>query len=224
MRVYSKTGSLVAESPSRELDALVARATAPVEPATDLLADAKNLAPVSIELEAVRMYAETGSLAEVSRQLGIAIYQLQKLQRTEWWQNELAALRREASAMKNAKLTRIHNLTLEALEDRLEHGDYVLHGKGFIRQKMNGRDLARVAEAVFKQRQLLMGEPTHIDGANKKLEELSKKLEALGSRNPADARRVIDVEAHYVPPAAEATSPCSHREESLVGETVTGDD
>lgn len=223
MRVYGKSGQLVAESPSRDLEQLVARAR--TEAQTDLLTDTQNLAPVSIELEAVRMYAEYGSLAQVSRELGIAIYELQKLQRTEWWQNELAALRREASAMKNARLTKIHNMTLEALEDRLEHGDYVQRGNGFVRLRMSGRDLARVSEAVFKQRQLLMGEPTHIDGANKKLEELSKKLEALGSRKPEDARRVIDVEAHYVS-SAEAPAPGSEdrREESLASATVTGDD
>lgn len=223
MRVYGKSGQLVAESPSRDLEQLVARAR--TEAQTDLLTDTQNLAPVSIELEAVRMYAECGSLAQVSRELGIAIYELQKLQRTEWWQNELAALRREASAMKNARLTKIHNMTLEALEDRLEHGDYVQRGNGFVRLRMSGRDLARVSEAVFKQRQLLMGEPTHIDGANKKLEELSKKLEALGSRKPEDARRVIDVEAHYVP-SVEAPTPGSEDrgEESLASATVTGDD
>lgn len=204
MRVYGAGGALVAESPSRE--AVSEASPAPAEGRTlqdsleqvhrDLTTDARNLAPISIELEAVRLYAESGSLAEVSRALGIAIYQLQKLQRTEWWQAELAALRREASAIKNAKLTKIHNQTLAALEDRLEHGDYVLSGKGFVRVKMSGRDLARVSEAVFKQRQLLMGEPTQIEGGNKKLEALADKLRALGAKDASHL--TIDVEARNV--------------------------
>lgn len=191
MRVYSKDGSLAAESPLREPLASTPLVT------TALQIDAANLAPVALELEAVRLYSQTGSLAAVSRQLGVAIYELQKLQRTEWWQAELAALRREEQAIKNARLSRIHQLTLDALEDRVTHGDFVMKGNGFVRVKMSGKDLARVSEAVFKQRQLLLGEPTSIDGSNKKLEELSQKLRALGAKDASHL--TIDVEARNVP-------------------------
>lgn len=195
MRVYAPNGQVVAESPSREPDLrAVAEGVLTTAPRSKLLEDARELAPVSLELEAVRQYAETGSLAKVSRSLGIAIYELQKLQKTDWWQAELAALRREESAMKNATLTRIHNLTLSALEDRLEHGDLVMRGNGFVRVKLCGRDLARISEAVFKQRQLLIGEPTSIE-SNKKIEELANKLRALGGRDSDAARKIIDVEA-----------------------------
>ena len=203
MRVYAANGQVIAESPSREPDS--SRAAGVAVSTTPLLNDAKELAPVSLELECVRQYAECGSLAQVSRQLGIAIYELQKLQRTEWWQLELAALRREESALKNARLTRIHNLTLSALEDRLEHGDLVMRGNGFVRCKLSGRDLARISEAVFKQRQLTIGEPTSIE-SNKKIEELANKLRALGSRDVDAARRIVetefvDVESRRVEPA-----------------------
>jgi hypothetical protein len=206
MRVYGKGGALVAESPSREPVA----ECAPV-PCSDALTDASNLGPISLELEAVRMYAQCGSLAEVSRQLGIAIYELQKLQRTEWWQAELAALRREESAMKNAKLTRIHNLTLEALEDRIVHGDFIMRGNGFARIKMSGRDLARAAGEIFKQRQLLIGEPTHIDGTNKTLEKLAHKLRAVGYKDPYV--ETVDIEARNVTGNTASTDTFSERKE-----------
>lgn len=203
MRVYAAGGELVAESPSRDEAPL---AGSPRSGTDTVLTDARNLAPVAIELECVRMYAETGSLAEVSRAMGIAIYELQKLQRTQWWQSELAALRREESARKNAALTRIHNLTLEALQDRLEHGDLVMRGNGFVRCKLTGRDLARISEAVFKQRQLLNGEPTAIDGGNKKLEQLADKLRALGKRDSKLAQQILDMEAVDVSARVVATT------------------
>jgi len=212
----------VAESPVREADPL---APAAGRKETALLQDARELAPVSLELEAVRLYAESGSLAAVSRALGIAIYELQKLQRTDWWQKELAALRREESAMKNAKLTKIHNLTLAALEDRLEHGDLIMRGSGFVRVKLSGRDLARISEAVFKQRQLLIGEPTHIDGVNKTLEKLSQKLRSLGAKDASHL--TVDVEAHDVSSnaAQDSTSNTPVRAEpAFAGFDASGDD
>jgi hypothetical protein len=219
MRVYGKGGQLVAESPSREAVADCAPAVGRTE--QTLLQDASQLAPIKLELEAVRMYAQCGSLAEVSRALGIAIYELQKLQRTEWWQAELAALRREESAMKNARLTRIHNLTLEALEDRIVHGDFIMRGNGFARLKMSGRDLARAAGEIFKQRQLLIGEPTHIDGTNKTLEKLAHKLRAVGYKDPYV--EPVDVEARCVPdPTTSASLERAEREDTR--EYASGDD
>src|ERR1700739_2566301 len=242
MRVYGKDGEVVAESPVRDPEAVAQEALreAP-SPSGDaqpshLLADATNLAPIDYGLEAVRRYSATGSLAKVSRELCIAIYELQKLQRAACCQTELAALRREDAAIRNARLTRIHDLTLDQLEDRLEHGDLVQRGRSFVRQKVSGRDLARISEAVFKQRQLLLGEPTEIH-ENKKLEKLADQLRALGKRDPVAAqalidRGVIDVTAREVEattpapmgrdttrePAAHATAEREHARETIEGD------
>jgi hypothetical protein len=201
MRVFDHSGAMVAESPSRDPEVkaqeVLAYLRAPEDPAPGnaLTIDASNLAPISLELEAVRRYAKSGSLAAVSRELGIAIYELQKLQRTQWWQLELAALRRESMALKNAMLEKLHDQTLAQLQDRLEHGDYITTATGrFVRQKLSGKDLARISEAVFKQRQILNGEPTEIR-ENKRLETLAEKLRALGKRDPIAAARIIEAEA-----------------------------
>lgn len=227
MRVYGPGGECVAESPVREPDALVSepavgRRTGEGATST-LMTDVANLAPVTLELEAVRMYSQTGSLAAVSRQLGIAIYELQKLQRTEWWQAELAALRREENAMKNAQLTRVHELALAELEDRIEHGDFVMRGRGFVRVKMSGRDLARASESIFRQRQLVRGEPTHIDVSNKRLEELAQKLGKLGAAR-APAAFTIDMEAGNGDPNSAFADPGDGTETSLSYTDAPGDD
>jgi len=214
VKVYSGT-KLVAESPTRD----------PVEAAQvalrDLAAPTREepAAAASLELESVRLYAETGSLAQVSRQLGIAIYQLQKLQRTQWWQDELAALQRESAAIKNAQLTRIHNHTLEQLIDRVEHGDVIAHGRGFIRQPVSGKDLARISEAIFRQRQLLAGLPTEIVH-NKKLETLASKLRALGRKDVDAAASIVEAEDARV---SESHPTLSRIQPEDAGEVLDGD-
>ena len=194
MKVLDDKGIVVAESPSREPEAVAKEALAALA-RDNVQTDVANLAPVSLELEAVRRYQLCGSLAQVSREMGIAIYELQKLQKTKWWQEELAALRREETAIKNVTLARLHHLSLQQLEDRLIHGDLVARGSGFIRQKLSGRDLARVSESIFKQRQILLGEPTDIVRTNNQLTALADKLRALGSRDPQAAARIIEAEA-----------------------------
>lgn len=208
MKVLDDKGVIVAESPSREPQEVAAEALAHLgrQDQSPLAVDAANLAPVSVELEAVRMYAETGSLAAVSRRLGVAIYELQKLQRTQWWQDELAALRRETAAIQNAKLTRIHEMALEALEDSILHGDRVLVGRKFVRQPVAAKDLARISESVFKQRQLLLGQPTDVK-ENGQLNRLAAKLQALGRRDPMAAARIIDAEVRDVTVQAPAVDP-----------------
>jgi hypothetical protein len=194
MKVLDDKGIVVAESPSREPEAVAKEALAALA-RDNVQTDVSNLAPVSLELEAVRRYQLCGSLAQVSREMGIAIYELQKLQKTKWWQEELAALRREETAIKNVTLARLHHMSLVQLEDRLAHGDLIARGSGFVRQKLSGRDLARISESIFKQRQILLGEPTDIVRANNQLATLADKLRALGSRDPLAAARIIESEA-----------------------------
>jgi len=206
MKVLDDKGVVVTETLNRNPAEAAAEALAHLgrQDQSSLLTDAANLAPVAIELEAVRLYAETGSLAAVSRRLGIAIYQLQKLQRTDWWQAELAALRREVAAVKTAKLEKLHGMALEQLEDRLCHGDFVAIGSRMVRVKLSGKDLARVSDSIFKQRQLLTGEPTEIR-ENKQLEKLAAKLRALGMRDPVAAAQIVEGEVRDVTTEERAT-------------------
>lgn len=159
---------------------------APAEPA--LVEPAADLVPLTPDLEAVRLYALTGSLAKVSRELGVPIYELTKLTKTQWWQDELAALRREESALTNATLTRVFDLTLAQIEDRLAHGDFTLSQGGALRRvPVSASSLARLADMVFDKRQLVRNEPTVIAGDNDKLSRLADKLRRLGAARTIEA-------------------------------------
>src|SRR5574340_173619 len=92
-----------------------------------------NEAPKPLELEAVRLFALYGSLARVSRELAVPLYELQKLSRTQWWLEEVALLQRAEAAETNAKLTRLWDMTLDQIEDRLTNGDFHVIGQAIRR-------------------------------------------------------------------------------------------
>jgi len=157
-------------------------------PAAAPLVPPEKLSP---ELEAVRLFAKTGSLAAVSREMNVPIFELKKLSRSDWFQRELAELRRAEAAQLNAELTRLHDSTLAQLKDRLERGDVVFTGTGLRRVPLSASTLARVADTVFNQRQLVRQQPTAIvEDGNKKLEALARQLRALGAKDPG----MIDIE------------------------------
>ena len=143
-----------------------------------------------VELEAVRRFALSGSLAQVSRDMGIALYELQKLSRLGWWADELALLRREELALTNATLTRLFDATLGQIEDRLINGDYHLVSGQMRRVALDAKTLARLADVIFDKRQLVRNQPTVIEGDNSKLALLAEKLARLGAKNAGEGRLI----------------------------------
>ena len=142
--------------------------------------------------QAVRSYLKTGSLAAVSRNLSVPIYELQKLARTQEWMQELKLLRTIEQAVLDSSLTSILDTTLDALKHRLEFGEDVMDKDGNIRTKpLNAQTLCRIAETVFDKRQLIRGLPTAVTNEGSKLAELAEKLEQLGR---AQAARTIEME------------------------------
>lgn len=147
----------------------------------------------SLELKALHMYSQSGSLAAVARSLSVPLYELQKLSRTDWWKQELAAIQREEAAVQNVKMSRILDKTLVEIEDRLENGDQVLHQGRLVRTKVSSGNLAKLANVIFDKRQLLQGLPTQIDGTNDKLQMLADRLRALGLRDVSDLNNVYEL-------------------------------
>jgi hypothetical protein len=149
-------------------------------------------------LHAVRLFAQTGSLAEVARQLEVPIYELKKLSRTEFWGRELAELQRAEAALLNVRLTRMLDTTLEAIEDRLAHGDFNFSGGKMFRTPVTAATLARVADCVFEKQRLVRDLPTAIvDVENRKLATLAQRLRALGAQDIT----LLDADAPTIPAA-----------------------
>ncbi len=169
-------------------------------------------------LEAVRLFAQTGSLARVAAELKCSLYELKKLTRTEFWQRELHDLQIAEAAELNVRMTRLFNSTLEQLEDRLQNGDFILGagmsltknekgelvsaGGALKRVPLPASTLARVAEIVFDKRQLVRQLPTSIMGVgeNSKLEQLGRQLRALGAKDPdLLSEAIIEIPAREMP-------------------------
>lgn len=138
-------------------------------------------------------FAECGSLAQVARELQTSVYELTKLSRSDWWIRELEAYQREERASADAKLTRCMGKTLEEIEDRLENGDVKMTALGEEKRvKVDANTLVRLYSVMFDKRQLIRGEPTHIDAANEKLKELTEKLRIIGSARAPMIIEAID--------------------------------
>jgi hypothetical protein len=134
-----------------------------------------------VPLEAVRLYVLHGSLAEVSRQLDIPIQELTAASKTAWWQDEVTELRRARNAVLDAQLTKLHEMTIEQMIDRVEKGEKYKDKKGVERRKpMTARDLAALGHTIFTERQLIRNEPTVVAGETARVTVLAEKLRALG--------------------------------------------
>lgn len=142
-----------------------------------------ELAVQTIEQQAMAIFIQEGTLTAVSKRLGIRYYEVQKLSRTLWWNEEVARIRRDIAAGEIAMQTRLVDRCLDLLMDRIEHGDLVATRTGFKREPLKATDLARIAHTVFTERQLLRNEPTAIAGETGRVQVLATKLRALGAKD-----------------------------------------
>ena len=169
----------------------------PLSRLSDGLEDSLAQLHTTPNMRALHVFTSVGSLTETSRQTGIPIYDLQLMSREPWWQRELQAIQREQTALENMRLSRMWGKALTKIEDALDHGQ-VVHIKGrqvMIKQEnlvtgeieevpmrvpLNADQLARLAQVLFDQRQLVREQPTAIIASNSKLEQLAEKLTAYG--------------------------------------------
>jgi hypothetical protein len=136
-----------------------------------------------LELQAVRLFVRTGTLAAAARELGLPLADVRRWSQSIWWQTEVAALQRESSALADAMLTRIFDTGMDALLDRLTLGDVRMFGGKQVRVPVKAEVLAHIIDVAFTKRQLLRNEPTAIAGDTKRLNTLAQKLRALGAQD-----------------------------------------
>lgn len=139
---------------------------------------------VSVETAAAQAYVRLGSYAAVAREMGVPVSAVQKMARSLWWQDEVAAYQREQQAMLDANLTQLLGKTLEQIEERLTHGETRVTKDGDVYQvPVPASALASLANVIFNQRQIIRNQPTSIAGDTQKLQTLSEKLRMLGAKD-----------------------------------------
>lgn len=200
MKITNKDGEVVAESPQVGLDAFVdaiteinSGAVSPSATGTVPLLDDLPLAEelVSVEIAICRRYCETGNMALCAREFGKTVYELNKMSRSLWWQEEEVRFKKDSLTILDATYTRLLDKALMEAIDRVVEGEITGVNKdgSYRRVPVTASVAIRIADSVFIKRQLLRNEPTTIPGDTDRMNILAEKLRALGRK---DANYAID--------------------------------
>lgn len=88
------------------------------------------------KMQAAATYAMLGNMAETSRVTGIQLRTLVVWKASPWFKEMLDQLRRDDLEQCGAKLQRIIHRAIAVVEDRVEHGNYVLDQKTGLIQRI----------------------------------------------------------------------------------------
>lgn len=109
------------------------------------------------KLEAVQSWLLLGNLALTSRILSIPEVTLRVWKATEWWKNCVDEIKLQDDMQMSARLKKIVDASLMAVEDRLVNGDLMYDQKSgeMVRKQVNMRDAHKVAVDLMDKKQLL---------------------------------------------------------------------
>lgn len=145
-------------------------------------------------IKAATVYAVTGKAVEVERITGIPAYVVRTWKTKEWWPQIIERIRQDKDDELDAKFTKIVDKTIDVIQDRLEHGDYVYdnHKGEVIRKPMNGKEVAVVTSIFVDKRELLRRKESH----NTEQASIKDRLERIAQdvRKLASGAKVIDGE------------------------------
>lgn len=161
----------------------------------------KGIYPEAKMIEAATIYAATGSLTRTAELTKVNETTIRAWRKTEAFQELLREIWAENNEKIDAKFTEIIEKSLDAVLDRLDHGDYHVTSRGeLVRKPINAKELSLVQAINVDKRQLLRGLPTSrsesTESASEKtvnrLEKLAETFQNLAryGRQP----RVLDVQ------------------------------
>lgn len=114
------------------------------------------------KMNAVCVFAVSGNSRRVAELTKIPEATIRQWKQTEWWQELLKRIHVEEDEELDTNLTKLVNKAVDAVNDRLEEGDWVYNPKldKLIRKPVGIKDLAIVTAITIDKRQLLRGQPT----------------------------------------------------------------
>lgn len=109
------------------------------------------------KIEAVQSWLLLGNLALTSRVLGIPEITLRVWKTTEWWKNTVEDIKLQENMQMSARLKKIVDASLGAVEDRIVNGDFMFDQKSgeMVRKQVNLRDAHKVAVDLLDKRAML---------------------------------------------------------------------
>ena len=161
----------------------------------------------SQKLEAVQTYLMLGSVRMTSAALKIPEITIKVWRASTWWKDLESELKIQDELQLSTRLKKIAEKSFAAVEDRLEHGNFVLDQKtGKIRRiPVNLKDAHKVAVESIQQQELIANK--HVEVANDgqimdKLEQLANKFAEMASsrfKEIANEERTVELVEDITP-------------------------
>lgn len=177
---------------------------------------------VSQKMEAVTTFLVLGgNIAHTAAALRIPVDTVYRWKRTDWWRESLIEIRGQENLTLSAKLKRLVDNSLEAVQDRLEHGDWIYDQKsGEMRRKpVAMKDAHKVAVDLIDKKVKLEKQENFVvaqENIQDKLNKLAQAFSELANK-PKPQINVTDVVF-----ATEETNDALHEERSEDGEVSEG--
>lgn len=155
--------------------------------------------PKEKKIQAVAQWLALGNLRLVSATTGVDYGLIRQWKMQPWWKEYEIEIRNTDNIKLDNNLTKIVERSLEAVADRLEHGDHIYDQKtGEIKRKpVNMKDAAKVSVDLLTKRELLRGNATaRTEATNVPVQDQLKLLAQEFAR--MTGKEVIDVEAKEV--------------------------
>lgn len=144
----------------------------------------------SQKIEAVQTYLILGSLQLTAGTLRIPYETLKAWKTSQWWKDLIAELKVQEDLQLSTRLKKILSKTIDVVEDRLEHGDFVFDQKtGQMRRKpVSMKDAMVVSTQVSQRRDALL--ERHLEGKSVTEDKIEKTLLTLAEKFAEIANQV----------------------------------
>ena len=140
------------------------------------------------KIETVKAYVALGGHERLTAEaMGIAIQTVKLWKTSKWWKTLLEEVKRQDKIELSSKTKKLVNLSIDALQDRLEKGDWFYDQKqgALLRKPVNANELARINELMFNQHAVLekaTAETSDEKSNEEKLAELAERFAALAEK------------------------------------------
>lgn len=172
----------------------------------------RGIYPENKYLEAVSLFACTGSVGKVAELTKIPEHTIRRWSKEQKFKDILREIREENNEKIDAKFTEIIEKAADLVLDRLENGDFHWDNKNseLVRRPISAKDLSLVTAINMDKRQLIRGEPTsrtETVSVDQRLGNLAEQFTKLANqfKHAPKLEPVIDVEYSKEEPSEDGT-------------------
>lgn len=160
--------------------------------------DSPRSYPWSVKLKAVEHFMNNGNLRLTAEVMNINFYTLNDWKRSDWWPRLVEEIRASRRNIKSNKISDLIDVSLEAMADRLENGEYVLNNKTgqVIRKPCSLRDINAMTNNLLARQMQLEELTDRMENTSSNVQDTLKTLAtefAKMANKMAAKQQVVDV-------------------------------